>query len=228
MDENIINRPEYEVQQNRIKSERGFALVVVVMLSALMLVALTTVIYMVSQGTRMSGSSKGYRTALEAALGGAEIFYRVLDTRGDTGRLTSLKQDYEAAAIGIPVNFTTPITCTETATGPTGTARTGIQAKIMTETTFWSNCNNSAIIDPSVPSSYDMIAVLGKYNVYVKLIASTDGNTSSTGANRWVYLGVVHGNVGKTMAMTQPYLYSMEVLAENDVDRASLSILYQF
>ena len=56
-------------------NERGIALVMVLILSAIALAIMAALIYMITVGTQASGMQKRYRTALEAGKGGADISY---------------------------------------------------------------------------------------------------------------------------------------------------------
>ncbi|HIC97432.1 MAG TPA: hypothetical protein EYP11_03420 [Aquificaceae bacterium] len=52
--------------------ERGIALVTTLLLGAIALALVGTLLYMITTGTRISGTEKRYSTALEAAKGAAE------------------------------------------------------------------------------------------------------------------------------------------------------------
>src|SRR3990170_8844714 len=68
-----------------LKSEKGIALVVVLVLSAVALTIMTALIYMITSSTRISGIQKSYKTAVEAGQGGADVFYQIVALRGETG-----------------------------------------------------------------------------------------------------------------------------------------------
>ena len=56
-----------------IKNEKGIALVLVLILALIGLAMVSTLIFMVTQGTTLSGAMRFYRTADEAATGTAEF-----------------------------------------------------------------------------------------------------------------------------------------------------------
>jgi hypothetical protein len=69
-------------QKQRSGSERGVALVLVLVLSTIGLIVMTTVLYMITMGTQISGSEKRYRTAHEAALGAFEVIRQIIQDQG--------------------------------------------------------------------------------------------------------------------------------------------------
>ena len=66
-----------------IDSESGIALVLVLVISVIALAIMSALIYMLTSGTQISGMQKRYRTAQEAGLGGADITYLMLASRGN-------------------------------------------------------------------------------------------------------------------------------------------------
>jgi hypothetical protein len=212
-----------------MNSERGVILVVVLILAAVSLMIMTTLIYMITTGTRISGLQKRYKTALEAGLGGADIFYQVIALRGQKADVSSFTATLNTFGLNSAVND--PAACSGT---NSGTSYTGIATKMMTSDITWdvAGCNKSLTIDPGDPTTYDMKAELGtttKYNVYAKIVATSDGN--SGGDTGLLNKGVVSANTGEVTVQSIPYLYTMEVVSENTAnpdERAKLSILYQY
>jgi hypothetical protein len=210
-----------------VNTEKGIALLMVIILTAVALGIMTTLIYMITTGTRVSGLQKRYKTALEAGKGGADLFYQVIALRGETSGQASFLSNINTFGLNSSVTSTTA--CTGTSGG---TTYEGIVAKMMTSSTTWSGCNSSLTIDPSDPDSYDMKADLGtgpKYTVYAKIVAVSDGN--SGGDEGLLNKGVVSANTGEVSVMSIPFLYAVEVVSENAAnpnERAKLSILYQY
>ncbi|GFP21965.1 hypothetical protein HKBW3S06_01191 [Candidatus Hakubella thermalkaliphila] len=66
-------------------NEKGIALVMTLVISAIVLAVMAGLIYMITVGTQISGIQKRYKTAHEAALGGAEVAYKYIGVRGDPG-----------------------------------------------------------------------------------------------------------------------------------------------
>jgi Tfp pilus assembly major pilin PilA len=67
-----------------LRNEKGFALVLVMILAVIALVMTAAMLLMVSRGSYVSGQQKRYRTALEASRGGAEAIMDVIATRPAT------------------------------------------------------------------------------------------------------------------------------------------------
>jgi hypothetical protein len=210
-----------------MKSEKGIVLVVVLVLSAVVLAVMTALIYMITSGTQMSGMQKRYRTALEAAKGGSDLFYQVIGSRGDTSTLSSVSPSILNAS-----------TCTGTDIY-TGATYTGFQAKLKTPSTTWSaGCNSTLNINlnDSTPAPYDLKLVIGtspQYNYYAKIVGTIPGNSAAVGSDT-LYTGSVmtgFSGVGAIPVVSKPYLYAIEVDSEsssNPAERAKLSILYQY
>jgi len=67
------------------------------------------------------------------------------------------------------------------------------------------------------------------YRVYAKIVDTVEGNTG--GEEGLLGKGVVYAGSGEISVMKIPYLYTIEVDAENATnpsERAKLSILYQY
>ena len=211
------------------KSEKGVVLVVVLVLSAVVLAVMTALIYMVTTGTQMSGFQKRYKTSLEAAKGGSDLVYQFVALRGDPADDTVFTNALIASGLTSSMPILTSA-CTGTSTG--GTQYTALQAKLMTPTTSWVNCNSNVTIDPNDSTTYDMMFQMGattRYNFYAKIVQTIDGN--SGGDLGLLNKGVISGSTGEITVMPKPYLYDMEVVAANSanpLERAKLSILYQY
>ena len=203
---------------SELLNEKGIALVMVLILSAIALAIMSGLIYMITAGTQISGMQKRYKTALEAGFGGADISYQLIWARGDPG---------------IPnINFfqSAPNAC--------------LTAKLNTSTssTNWAGCSdyNKAIsmsINPSDTNTYDFrfeipyppSSLYPTYMVYAKIVDTVEGNSAADEGLEGE--GVVSSGSGEVTAVSMPYLYTLEVDAENQAnpsERAKLSILYQY
>jgi hypothetical protein len=221
-------KPEVRSQKSgsQFLNEKGIALVMVLLLSAIALVIMAALIYMLTTGTQISGIQKRYETASEAGMGGTDITYQLIGLRGDAARTASFLGDIAALT---PV-ITTPATCT--GTNSSGTTFTGLAAKINSPSSTWAGCNNSMVINPNTGTTYDMVFTLGTvptYNVYSKIVDTVEGN--SAGDEGLINNRVVDSNSGEIRVMSYPYLYTIEVDAENTAnpsERAKYSILYLY
>lgn len=219
-----------------LNSEKGIALVMVLILAAIALVIMAGLLFMVTSSTQISGMQKRYKTALEAGKGGAEITYQFIALRGEDAENDVLKN----LLASISPDISTPVACTGTdisGTTYSGTGSTpgGFAAKLNTPTTSWSSaCNRTMSINPSIVTSYDLKYELGSvgyptYTVYAKIVDTVEGNSApdkGLGGK-----GVVTSGSGEVTVASMPYLYTVEVDAQNaanPAERSKLSILYQY
>jgi hypothetical protein len=191
-------------------NEKGIALVMVLVLSAIILVIMAGLIYMLTTGTQLSGMQKRYKTALEAGTGGADVIYQMIAARGNPN--IPLSNFLITASNVGGVDCLTP--------------------KLNSPTNSWpAACNNSLSIDPNTQSSYDMQFDIGTgptYRVFAKIVDTVEGN--SGGDEGLIKGGVVHSS-GEINVASIPFLYTIEVDAQNQAnpaERAKLSILYQY
>jgi hypothetical protein len=224
----------------QIRNERGIALAMILVLAAISLAIMTALIYMITAGTQVSGMQKRYRTALDAGVGSADLAYQFIATRGDNTVVNALNAQLSI----INPAVTTSGSCTGTSS--LGTPFTGLAAKLNAPTfkpdgtPNWSSaCAGGSVIDsvmiiPGTSTSYDFQYDLGSspypvYRVYTKIVDTIEGN--SGGDEGLLGKGVVTSGTGEMQVMSRPYLYSLEVNAENlssPSERAKLSVLYQY
>jgi hypothetical protein len=193
-------------------------------------------LYMITSSTQISGMQKKYKTSLDAGFGGAEIAYQFIGLRGDDGLTSSFQTLLNSITPSINPVINTPNSCT--GTDDSGTPYTGLSAKLMTPTfrngvRIWSaDCDSTMSIIPGTATSYDMQFELGTgptYIVYAKIVDTVEGNSpidQGLGGE-----GVVVAGTGVVTVMKMPYLYTMEMDAQdatNPSERAKLSILYQY
>lgn len=210
-------------------NEKGIALVMVLVLSAIILVIMAGLIYMLTTGTQLSGMQKRYKTALEAGIGGADITYQFIALRGDTSSTSSLVSELSVLN---PV-ITTPNSCviSSSAACTTMTSYTGIATKFNVPTDCWAGCDSSLTIDPNNPGTYDMQFDVGTsptYRVYAKIADTVQGNS---GEDANLSKGGVVYSTGEINVASIPFLYTIELDAQNQAnpaERAKLSILYQY
>jgi hypothetical protein len=193
----------------RGNNEKGLALVMILILSTIALAIMAGLLYMLTLGTQISGMEKRYRTAYEAGRGGADVTFQLIGARGDPN------------IPGINFNQTASTTC--------------LTDKLNKSTTDWSStCDNSLSIIPGTTSTYDMFCDLGAspyptYRVYSKIVDTVEGN--SGGDEGLTGKGVVSSGSGEITVVSVPYLYTIELDAENlgnPQERAKLSVLYQY
>lgn len=196
------NRPRNNIL-GVFSNEKGIALVMVLILSAIALAIMSGLVYMVISGTQISGIQKRYKTALEAGIGGRDAMFEVIRTRGNTDIPTSI--------------------CIET------WSATCENDKLNKATSSWNaGCNSDLTM-----TTYDMTCTLGtspnQYIAYSKIVDTVEGN--SGGDEGLIKTGVVVSNPGEVAVKSIPYLYTIEIDAQNfsnPAERAKLSVLYQY
>ncbi len=216
---------------SKLLNEKGLALVMVLVLSAIVLVIMAGLIYMLTTGTQLSGMQKRYETALEAGIGGADITYQLIGFRGEASGTATLLNDLSALT---PV-ITTPSSCVTLSTDPACTVignYSGLATKLNLPTSCWAGCDSSLTINTATTSTYDITVNLGvnpTYSYYGKIVDTVLGN--SGGEEGLIKSGVIASNTGEVPLVSKPYLYTIEVDAERQSspsERAKLSILYQY
>jgi hypothetical protein len=105
-DENILQAENFSFPGCGIGSEKGVVLIVVLVLSAVSLAIMTALLYMITTGTQTSGLQKRYKTALEAGIGGGNVFCQLISARGDTTLIGAAKLSN--------FNIKTPAGCKDT------------------------------------------------------------------------------------------------------------------
>ena len=189
------------------KNEKGVTLLIVIMLTAVALIISAGLLYMVVQSTKMSGSTKRYKTVYEAATGGVEIACELINAGS---------------------NFINPGIQNYTP-GPT------LAVKLNNPANTWpATYSKSVNINGDQDASFTLGGNnSNQYKVYIKII---DMVGNMTGVARGVGMGLhtsgVVQNAGSSItAVNTPRLFTIEVLAQNTnvpTERARLSVLYQY
>lgn len=205
----IMNKTKYK------KNERGVALLMVMVISAIVLIIMASMIYMLTTSTEISGLSKRYASASEAAQGAQDVLKRTIDWRGNAQFFTDM---------GITL----------------ATTQTCISNKILYATESWgADCTNLDVINPDDSNTYDMEFALGGFDVYAKIIHTVEGNTGGvaggqTSAGDWSDIGVTHSTSGGEIDVRPiNYYYTIEIDASRRVggeikERSRMSMLYMY
>lgn len=233
------------MQMKYLRNEKGMALVMSLILAVITLAFSAALIFMITQGTKMSGLEKIYATALDAGKGGIAVITEVIDDGGDIGMAG--------------VTISNPKCLNE---------------KLFKKTAYWNldlddpahpplgdeveYCAISGAAmseDASVSPDIDLIIGSGQntYHAYLKITETIDGNSSpvksgivgsdgtkiSSSGGEITVSAVVEGGAASSstiVPMHVPFLYKIEVLTERiDPDtgnarageaKALLSLLY--
>lgn len=209
-------------------NEKGMALVMSLILAVVCLSFSAALIYMITQGTRMSGLEGRYATCLDAARGGLEVMTNIIDRGGDFDSSATL-------SIDLSPDITEAV---PTPPAPGSQEECFRDHKLKKSTDQWNDNDN----DPSTPvlatpcmlpyAIYDELnkvpvkdvpditMVLGsspdEYNIYLKIVDTVEGNSPVSrgggGGGRDVS-AVVEGG-GAIEPPHMPFLYTIDVLAE--------------
>jgi hypothetical protein len=211
----------------RVNNERGIALVMALILTVIMLVAVSALIYLVTQGTAMSGYQKRYQTALEAAKGGVDLVTTEVIGKTIGGTALSSLGTYS----GLMSVSSSNDAC--------------FSAKLLrttTSTTYGWPSGCSSTLDPKdspdITFTFSGLAPQPNFNVYAKIV-DTVGCTSATncpnsdvsGLNLQGSGGVVEAGSGMISPKQVPYMYRIEIRAEratNPDESSNLSVLYAY
>jgi hypothetical protein len=206
-----------------LRNEKGIALAMVLVVSVVIVAVMAGLLYMIISGTQISGIQKRYTNALEAGKGGADIAYDIIGARSF------------ATVSTLPIDFDQQI------------SDACLTAKLnkSTSATNWASCGGysdttSMSIDPDNPSTYDFqfdfggktylgVNLFPEYTVYAKIANTVEGN--SGGDEGLLGKGVIASGTGEVTVVSRPYLYTIEIEAENAAnpqERAKLSVLYQY
>lgn len=229
----IIRYPQYA-----IRNDKGFALVMVLLIAVIVLGVTASLIYMITSETQLAGIEKRYRTTFECAVSGNNIAAQLIGLRGEPTDSAA----HLAVITQVSPAITTPATCTvNPITLPTGRncididtyggTYAGFATKLNLPTTCWTTgCDNSLTIDPANPNTYDISFALPGCNVYGKIVNTTFGNTAAEGEVLWK-TGVVIKSVDDVSVTKIAYLYTIEIMAQNPATSSEgvrLSVLYQY
>jgi hypothetical protein len=191
---------------NIVRNERGVALMMVLVISAVVLVVTTAMIYMLTTGTKISGIKKRHESALEAAMGCEGVMRALIGQRGDASELGGLNM--------------------------TITSTNCMDLKLTKAKGEWeSSCDSSYIIDQDDASTYDISADLGSHMCYAKITHTGEGNSGKAGGGSLKKLGVVADDTAGGSVVHYEYDYSIELMAvnkSNTNEKAKLSMLYLY
>jgi hypothetical protein len=217
-------------------NEKGIALVMVLVLSLIALVIVSTLIYLVIQGTKFSGFHKRFETAREAGIGGVEIAGSLIANRG------SLVIPNESG--GYYINLPNACDCGDPENFDDNTDSTGIRTCLCDKLCNppynsdgvykWTvaGCDTSLVPteNPDMPP-FNLAGVGStKYRIFAKIVDTTRGNSDLSGESLGG-TGVSSSTSSIISAPPLPYLYRIEINSEdaaNAIERSRLSVLYAY
>jgi hypothetical protein len=226
-----------------INNERGIALVMALIFSLIVLATVSALLYLVTQGTTMSGYQKRYQTSLEASRGAAdmvskEVLTKVIGQALSASLLNTAKTDLQTAYSQVSLNF------------PATTTTACLQNKLLLSpwyltTNNWTSCGAGNVsVDPK--QSPDIMFQLAgpspllpdqNFNVFAKIVDTVGCTTATDCPNSDISgldiqgQGVVDSGSGMVSPKQVPYMYRIEIQAErvtNPDERSNLSVLYAY
>jgi hypothetical protein len=222
---------------NRLKNEKGIALVTALMLTLISLTFVMAALYLLTQGIRTSASTKQYKSALEASYGGVEFFTK-----------DALPEMLQAGA-----GFTSASFLGLYAAHPTlnmtiaNTSDACMQLKLTSTSASWvgvctANEINSDIAQLKTTADlvFNLPGTAGSpgYRVFTKVVETKVGNTDTSvvGSSGALLVG---SGVGRSVSQAKgggsgpatkiPYLFTLEVQGEaatNPLEKKELTVLY--
>lgn len=175
-------------------------------------------LYMITQGTRVSGQLKHYKTALDASYGGSEIISKDIFPfimRGYSS--ATLINDVTSGFAGVNLQITTTQNC--------------LQSKLTKATANWpSGCDAGPSATKNPDLNLTLQAINGNpFRVYSKIVDTTVGNSDVSGL-QLEGSGVAEGSTVLT-PQHFPYIYRVEVQGErqnNPTAQANIEVLYAY
>lgn len=207
-----------------LRSEKGLALITVLVLSLITLGIISTLVYMVIQGTKFSGSYKRYGTAREAAVGGSELASDLIENRGELviPGLVSLPNDCDCGDPDNPGDNRDSLG-----------VRTCLCDKLCDATADWPVLCSITLDPTDTPDlQFSVTGITTTYQVSAKIVDTIRGNSDLSG-ERLGGTGVVSSTSGIIPAPPMPYLHRVEINSEDQNparvnERSRLSALYAF
>lgn len=219
-----------------LKNQNGIALVTALMLTLVSLVIILSVLYLVTQGTKMSASQKRYHNVLEASYGGVDFYSKdilpriitsAIDGTLTNSTLSTLNTQF--GSVNLQLN-TSNAAC--------------LSDKLSKSSSSWgascTNTDKSANPKDKADLVFTLSGTAGQsgYTVYGKIVDTIQGNTSTSSAGGGAGLlaaGVVSSGAGGEGVISPgthyPYYYTVEMqgeAAQNPDEKARLTVLYAY
>jgi hypothetical protein len=206
-----------DITMNLLKNDKGIALVTSLMLTLISMTVVMALMYMITSNTKSSGQIKKYKTSLEAAYGGTEIFTKDV--------FPMILRNYSSPMLA------TVLTDAYSGVNMHVTDQNCLQAKLTKSTKNWpAGCSSTSNPKVSPDLSFTLSAKTGEpFVVYSKIVDTTEGNSDVSGT-QLEGAGVAEGNSVLT-PQHFPYIYRLEVQGErqsNSSAQANIEVLYAY
>lgn len=201
-----------------IRNNQGIALVTSLMLTLISLVIVMALLYTVTEGIKMSGQNKSYRTAVEASYGGAEIMVKdILPIMMQFYQNAGFKSEMESAFSKVELKVLSEEAC--------------LQSKLVSSTDQWlTGCSKESDPKKSPDIRITLKATTGSpFVVTSKIVDTVEGNSDTSG------LQLEGSGVAESSSLITPksipYIYRIEVQGERETgssSQANLEVLYAY
>ncbi|ACH38558.1 type IV pilus minor pilin PilX [Citrifermentans bemidjiense Bem] len=204
----------------KLGNEDGIALVTALMFTLICLGIVAALMQMLLLQTKLSGSQKNYRNALEASYGGTELLTREF--------IPKLFSNYSSGIGPLITAYNT------SGIGDIGlVASSSLKVKLNTATDDWGTLSKTldAKDAPDLQFTLKSLDTAGNFKVYAKIVDTVPGNSDTTGID---YLDSGAGVAGTGAGISpkhNPVIYTLEVRGEranNPKEKALLSVLYAY
>jgi len=206
-----------------IKNDKGIALIVAIVFAFIILALGSMALYISMQSTKISGSFKQYRSALDSAIGAFG------ETRKILGYIkTNSTISYPSNSLDNKTTTCLRYKLNTPTSNWTDSGLSGNQCRATT-TTLAENVNTN-----NIKNYYDLKYSVGTYIVYVEIVNAAKGNTSSSSTSKKLTAGGVTTSkrgVNIIHSPTIPSLFRIEIVAEstkNSKDEAHISVVYGY
>ena len=227
----------------KFRNNKGIALVTSLLFTLISLGIIMALLAIVTQGTRVSGASKAYKTAIEAGYGAVDVVSRDILPAMFKGDFNDVYYDELEDAINLtidPANFEYPLNF------PDNLLTKCFNQKFGSSTSLWAACSAQAT-NPVPNESPDMVFNLKALNdsvgfkVYTKIADTRCGGDAAAGqpcsnsdTSGIDYLDAGSGVTSSSGTVTpqhRPAYYRIEVQSERAVnpnEKSQLSVLYAY
>jgi len=228
-----------------LRGEKGIALVMVLLLSLIALAFVSAMLFMITQGTKLSGAYRVFKSAEDASFGGTEIVQDYMSGKGDLFLPLLIVTDFRCVCdANSDGNVTTNDNHEWKVSTNTDMGRSCRCDKLCTGhfdsvgASNWTVCaaDDSSLDPTAIPDLQFTLGVAPNvFDVFAKIVDTVEGNSDMgglvTGGGSLGGGGVVASNTGLINPPQSPYLYRIEVQAQAAVnvrERSRLSILYAY
>jgi hypothetical protein len=209
-----------------LTNKKGVALVVVLAIVVVCTAMVAVVLHFIQRGTETSGLEQKYATAKDASLGALDVFAKeIIPMAIGIAQVTPASSMTNALT-----NFSSIASATITA----GVTDGCFSDKLLKSTASWAACGASnSTSDPKTAPDITFTlqgASQQPFRVFAKIVDTVSGN-SNTSSVLLEGTGVAEGSGAVVSIQHFPYMYSMEVQGErqlNPTERANFEVLYAY